>query len=221
MALVGRSVAGRTAGVGHAPSSCRENMVSDYSIRALDASTWEAFVRLGEKHNGVWNGCWCTSYHPIRDEKYKGWEGSRAYKESLVRTGNAHAALVLDGAVAIGWCQYGPPRELPNITHRRQVEAADRPLPDYRITCFFVDRDHRRDGVAAQALSGALELIAQAGGGVVEAYPYDVHGKVSASFLYNGTRGLFEKAGFDYERPKGKNHCVMRTVVPPGTADVR
>ncbi len=31
----------------------------------------------------------------------------------------------------------------------------------------------------------------------------------SASFLYNGTRSLFERAGFSYDRPKGKNHCVM------------
>jgi hypothetical protein len=63
---------------------------------------------------------------------------------------------------------------------------------------------------------GALALIAEAGGGVVEAYPQDTQGKrTSGSFLYNGTRGLFEKAGFSYDRPKGKNHCVMRRTVPP------
>ena len=39
--------------------------------------------------------------------------------------------------------------------------------------------------------------------------------KVPASFLYSATRGTFEKAGFDYERPKGKNHCVMRKIVAP------
>lgn len=33
------------------------------------------------------------------------------------------------------------------------------------------------------------------------------------SFLYSVTRGVFEQAGFAYERPKGKNHCVMRKVV--------
>jgi hypothetical protein len=38
--------------------------------------------------------------------------------------------------------------------------------------------------------------------------------KISASFLYNGTRSLFERAGFSYERPVGKNHCVMRKTVP-------
>ncbi|HUG08508.1 MAG TPA: hypothetical protein VMP13_06400 [Acidimicrobiia bacterium] len=43
--------------------------------------------------------------------------------------------------------------------------------------------------------------------------------KVSASFLYNGTRSLFEQAGFTYERPKGKNHCVMRATIAPSRED--
>ena len=71
--------------------------------------------------------------------------------------------------------------------------------------------------MASIAVNGALELIAKAGGGVVEGYPQDTQGKkISASFLYGGTRSLFEKAGFEYERPKGKNHCVMRKIVPSG-----
>jgi hypothetical protein len=36
---------------------------------------------------------------------------------------------------------------------------------------------------------------------------------MSASFLYNGTRSLFEQAGFTYVRPKGKSNCVMRKEV--------
>ena len=63
---------------------------------------------------------------------------------------------------------------------------------------------------------GALDLIAKAGGGVVEAYPQDTGGKkITASFLYGVTRSLFEQAGFSYVRPKGKNHTVMRTTIDP------
>jgi GNAT superfamily N-acetyltransferase len=88
--------------------------------------------------------------------------------------------------------------------------------PDYRLTCIFVDRDHRRKGVAGVALRGALDLIAEAGGGVVEGYPQDTQGKkISAKFLYNTTRSLYEQCGFTYLRPKGKNHCVMRRTVRP------
>lgn len=87
---------------------------------------------------------------------------------------------------------------------------------DYRITCFFVDRDYRGKGVAALALDGALDLIAKSGGGVVEGYPQDTQGKkANATFLYSVTRGCFEKAGFSYDRPKGTKNCVMRKTVPP------
>jgi GNAT superfamily N-acetyltransferase len=119
--------------------------------------------------------------------------------------------VVFDGDRAVGWCQFGSPEELPRITHRKEYESGLDVPADYRITCFFADRDYRRDGVAAAAVRGAIELIAEAGGGVVDGFPYDTNGeKSNASFLYNGTRSLFEQAGFAHERPKGKNHCVVR-----------
>lgn len=69
-------------------------------------------------------------------------------------------------------------------------------------------------GVSAAALRGALDLIAQAGGCVVEHYPRDTQGKkISASHLYNGTRNLYGNAGFEYVRSKGQFNCVMRTTV--------
>jgi hypothetical protein len=187
-------------------------------IKPLSTETWDAFARLCEKHNGMGFGqCWCTWFHPRRKDLGLDAEveAGRPYKEFLVREGRSHAALVFDGGVAIGWCQYGPPAELPSIFHKKEYEAGLESPPDYRLTCIFVDRDHRHEGVAAVAVQGALDLIAQAGGGVVEAYPQDTAGKkISASFLYSATRGTFEKAGFDYERPKGKNHCVMRKTIP-------
>jgi GNAT superfamily N-acetyltransferase len=191
--------------------------MSGYTIRALGPDTWDAFAALVEKHNGVWGGCWCTWFHGERAEKGSGAEGNRALKEGLVRAGRAHAALVYDGDDVVGWCQYGGPAELPSIYHRKQVETDGYQPPDYRLTCLFVDRDHRRTGVASVAVHGALELIGQAGGGEVEAYPQDTDGRrISASFLYNGTRTLFEDAGFAYRHGKGKNHTVMRTTVLPG-----
>ena len=83
-----------------------------------------------------------------------------------------------------------------------------------------MDRRYRRRGVAALALRGALDLIAAAGGGVVEGYPHDMSKqpegkKMSSSFLYNGTRNMYEEAGFTHERSKGQKNCVMtRTVAP-------
>jgi hypothetical protein len=105
------------------------------------------------------------------------------------------------------------PGELPNIYHRKEYEASPDRLPDYRITCLFVDKKYRHQGMTAVALRGALDLIAQAGGGVVEGYPHDTDGQ-KVSVLYNGTRSLFEQAGFSYVRPKGMKNCVMRKEIP-------
>ena len=68
-------------------------------------------------------------------------------------------------------------------------------------------------GVTAIALRGAIDLIAEAGGGSVEGYPHDTTDGKKVSVLYNATRSLYEGAGFDYLRPKGKRNCVMRRVV--------
>lgn len=191
--------------------------MDNYAVKPLEAQTWDAFARLVEKHNGVWGGCWCTWFHAERyDKKAAAAEGAKAMKHRLVLEGRAHAALVFDGDDAVGWCQFGTVEELPRIYHRKEWEAGVVDLPDYRVTCFFIDRDYRRTGVAPVALRGALDLIRVAGGGVVEGYPADTDGeKVNASFLYSATRSMFEDAGFVYQRSKGKNHCVMQTTIPP------
>lgn len=40
-------------------------------------------------------------------------------------------------------------------------------------------------------------------------------GRSPSSFLYNGTRRLYERLGFTYVRPKGLKNCVMSIEVPP------
>jgi len=89
-------------------------------------------------------------------------------------------------------------------------------VPDFRITCLFVDRRYRRKGMAEIAVRGALALIAAEGGGRVESYPHDLppDRKISSSFLYNATRTMYERLGFIYECPKGKGNCVMSLTVP-------
>ena len=185
-------------------------IAGQYLIKPLTMDTWEAYEKLMIKHNGVWGGCWCLYFHDIPKDRPTSFEDNRLLKKELVRTNRAHAALAFHNEVCIGWCQFGSPDDLKNIYHKKEVESKTR-MPDYRITCIFVDKDYRRQGVSELVLKGALSIIQEAGGGVVESYPQDTHGKnVSSSFLYNSTRQIFEKAGFEYIDSKGKNHCIMR-----------
>jgi hypothetical protein len=187
------------------------------SVRALSSETWPAYAAMIERHNGVFGGCWCCWFSTTAAEGRGGYVNNRRIKERLVHEGRAHAALVCDGDEVVAWCQYGTPEELPNIYHAKEYAAGATRRPDYRLTCIFVAKRYRRNGVSAIALQGALDLIAAAGGGVVEGYPHDTQGK-KQSVLYNGTRKLFEEAGFVYDRPKGARNTVMvRTVDPAET----
>jgi GNAT superfamily N-acetyltransferase len=184
----------------------------DFATKALTPSTLPDFAELAERHGGVWGGCWCLEFH--REGKERGTHRREA-KEQRVRAGTAHATLVFDGPVCVGWCQFGSPDELPRIKHLRIYDAGAGTPPQWRITCFFVDKRYRGAGVSAAGLAGALEEISRLGGGVVESYPEDVAGRsVSASFLYNSRLSMFERQGFKRVRRIGKNHWVVAKVVP-------
>ncbi len=178
--------------------------------RPLSPETWPAFARLVEKHHGIFGGCWCISFHLHEGEGKRGAAAYRAMKEDLVRRDRAHAAMIFDGEEAVGWCQFGRTDELPNIKSRKAYEEHLGRLPDWRITCFFIDRDRRHEGIANRALDEALREIGRQGGGTVEAYPETVAGrKVSGSFLWSGTTAMFERRGFRRDRPIGMHRWVV------------
>jgi len=86
--------------------------------------------------------------------------------------------------------------------------------PDWRITCFFVDRERRQEGIAETALTGALRIIASKGGGTVDSYPIATRGKpYSSSFLWGGTESMFAEAGFRKLGHLGTSKLVMRKTV--------
>ena len=191
--------------------------MSGFTTKALTPETFEDFAALVERNKGMFASCWCTWFHPDCAEKGQTAEGNRALKKRLVDEGIAHAALVYDGDRAVAWAEYGTPDELPSIHHRKEYDATTERVPDYRVTCILVEHAHRGEGLAATALRAAVELIAQAGGGTVEGYPHDTGGvrKKNSSFLYNGTRSMYEREGFTYDRPKGLGNCVMVREVAP------
>lgn len=188
-----------------------------FTIRELDASTWDTFADLVERNNGIFGGCWCIGYHPECGQKGI---SHRAVKEDRVRTGRAHAALVIDeNGAAQGWCQYGSPEELPNIKHKRQYHQNVPPLPDWRITCIYVDRKHRGQGIARAALEGALDHIAKLGGGLVEAIPEVTTGRqAQGRFLFSTTVELFDQYGFTRGRQVGKHAWIVSKTVDPSTS---
>jgi GNAT superfamily N-acetyltransferase len=178
-----------------------------YTIKALDESTWDAFAALVEANNGVFGGCWCIGFHAEGPDRNDG-AINRQRKLERVKQGTTHAALVLDGDDCLGWCQFGPPADLPRIKSRARYEKGQSAPADWRIACNFVGKGHRRKGVATAGLAGALDLIAALGGGTVEGFP-EAADDVPAGFLFNGALSTYERLGFVRARKIGKHRWVV------------
>ena len=80
-------------------AAAKRNAVTRFSVRELGPQTWTDFARIVEKHNGVWGGCWCVSFHRRPGEDWEGRKAAqnRALKKRLVLAVGTHAALVYDG----------------------------------------------------------------------------------------------------------------------------
>ena len=167
-------------------------------------------MKLFQKHGGVWGGCWCLFFHLTGPWAKRTGAQNKRDKKALVKTGKAHGILVYHEGEPVGWCQFGPQGELPRIDAMENYAPIDK-KSFWRITCFFIDRDHRHRGVAKEALRSALTAMKSRGVRLVEAYPVDTGNKRYPSpVLYKGSLRLFEGFGFKKVAKLEKNRYIVR-----------
>lgn len=185
-----------------------------HRVVPLGPDSWPLFAELVERNKGVYGGCWCIGYHPECGQVPR--TAHRAVKQQRVMGDQAHAALVLDAeGHCQAWAQYGRPDELSGIKHRRAYDKEPPPAPDWRLTCIYVDPARRGHGLARSAVIGALDLVAAAGGGVVEAISETTDGRVAQGrFLFTATAELLEDLGFVRGRQVGKHAWILSRGVP-------
>jgi GNAT superfamily N-acetyltransferase len=81
-------------------------------------------------------------------------------------------------------------------------------VPVWAITCFYVRKGHRRQGVTAALIAAALDMARAAGVPAVEAYPLD--GAVSPSATATGYASTFAAAGFVEVARRSPERPIMR-----------
>ncbi|MEF2977325.1 GNAT family N-acetyltransferase [Subtercola sp. YIM 133946] len=198
-----------------------------FTTRLLTPATWNDFAGLVEANNGVWGGCWCMGFHVEGFADPPSRQANREAKLAHVQEGSVHQVLVYDDERCAGWCQFGPPPELPRIKNAKTYEKELDVLPDWRIGCIFTGNGFRGRGVARAAVAAALAEIGAAGGGLVEAYPEQAEGRAPqrGAYFQTGPESLYEQFGFTRVRRIAKWRWVMRAEVPRqggsrGDADV-
>ncbi len=179
------------------------------TILPLTAPLWSQFEKLFGA-NGACGGCWCMWWRLKRSDFQAG-SGARnksAYKH-IVEKGPPPGLLAFDGAEAIGWCQLTARSELPTLERSRMLRAVDN-KPVWCISCFYVKRGRRGEGVMAALIEGAIDSAKRAGVPAVEAYPWDTREKKANATVYTGVLSAFARRGFKVIARRAAHRPIVR-----------
>jgi GNAT superfamily N-acetyltransferase len=118
---------------------------------------------------------------------------NKAAFSELVEHGPPPGLLALDGDLAVGWCQLTPRDSLPWLDQAWRLKRVDE-VPVWAISCFYIRKGYRRQGVTAALIDAAIDAARSAGAPALEAYPLD--GELTPSTSHTGYASTFARAGF-------------------------
>lgn len=141
--------------------------------------------------------CWCLSHRlRARDiEQLGGGDREQAMRRLCERENPPGVVTYLAGK-PVGWCNIGARADIPRLANSRLIRPVDA-VPVWSIICVVVRGGHRRKGVTAHLIEGAVQYAASRGAPAVEAYPVDPPGRMDTTMAFVGTRSMFERAAFE------------------------
>ncbi len=178
----------------------------------LTPDRWDDFEKFfGER--GACGNCWCTYWRQTRSQYMNGKSGAnKASMRKIVQSGEIPGILAYQDNVPIGWCAVAP-RETYTALSRSRILAPVDDSPVWSVTCFHVDKRHRRQGVSLELLKAAVKWVRQKGGKIVEGYPIEPKNltvKVPVTFYWTGFASTFVKAGFKECARRSETRPIMR-----------
>jgi GNAT superfamily N-acetyltransferase len=187
----------------------------DLSFHPLTQKLWRDFELLFGKH-GACGGCWCM-YWKLRGKTFSENTGdvARQMQKSIVDSKIVPGLLAYSDGYPVGWIAVEPRSAYPKLAHSRTLKPVDN-QEVWSITCFFVEKKHRRKGITVELLKAAVDFVKSQGGKIVEGYPVDIHTAQSQpdAFVYTGTASAFKQAGFKEVARNSPTRPIFRFVIP-------
>jgi GNAT superfamily N-acetyltransferase len=176
-------------------------------VRPLTPELWPALEDLFGRAGGS-NGCWCMYWRIGPAYKTKAREQNKAALRAVTKRGPPPGLLAFDGDVAVGWCQLTPRAHLPWLEGRFGGRVDDTPV--WSLSCFYVRRDYRRQGVTSALIAAAVRAAKRANAAALEAYPIDTAAPKATSNRFTGTASTFRRAGFGTVARRSAARPIMR-----------
>jgi GNAT superfamily N-acetyltransferase len=151
---------------------------------------------------------------PRREFEAGKYEVNRLAQKAIVAAGLIPGVLGYSDGAPFGWCAVEPRDHYPGLAHSRILAPLDA-SPVWSVTCFFVERAFRRQGLSTQLLRAAVGYVASQGGRIVEGYPTDPRPgvKVVPAFVYTGLVRTFLEAGFKVAGRRSETRPIMRYMI--------
>ncbi|MBU2609869.1 MAG: GNAT family N-acetyltransferase [Chloroflexi bacterium] len=185
--------------------------MTNHEFYPLTLDRWADFERLFGPR-GACAGCWCMYWKLPRKEFNAGQgDGNRLAQKAILASGRTPGLLAYVNGVAAGWCALEPRENYPGLARSRILKPVDE-TSVWSVTCFFVDRRYRRQGLTVALLRAVVDYVKEQGGKVVEGYPVEPRPgqKISPSFIYTGMASTFRQAGFVEVARRSETRPIMR-----------
>lgn len=178
-------------------------------VHPLTPERWEDFARLFGPR-GACAGCWCQWWRLAPTAWRAGKQGgNREAMRRLVDSGVVPGLLAYDGTEPVGWLAVAPRADYPKLANSRLLAPVDGQTV-WSVTCFFVARSHRGQGITGQLLTAAAQHARKAGARWLEGYPVDPGSKQADAFVFTGLHSAFTKAGFVEVTRRSPTRPLMR-----------
>jgi len=182
----------------------------DLEFHPVTPKRWSDFETLfGEK--GACGGCWCMLWRLTRKEfdQQKGEANRRAMKK-IVDSSEIPGLIAYSGKQPVAWCSVAPRESFSALERSRVLKRID-DAPVWSISCFFIRKDFRKQGLSVRILEAAVDYVKKQGGKIVEGYPVEPKkGKTADVFAWTGLASFFKRAGFVECARRSETRPIMR-----------
>jgi GNAT superfamily N-acetyltransferase len=178
----------------------------ELTICPLTPDLWPALEDLFGS-NGACNGCWCMYGRIGSAYRKRPREQNKAAFREIVKRGPPPGLLAFDGEVAVGWCQLTPRDAVPWLDRTWRLRRVD-DVPVWSLSCFYVRKGYRRQGVSSVLIAAALQAAKRENAPALEAHPFDAD--VSPSASGTGYASTFARAGFKTVARRAPARPIMR-----------
>ena len=138
-------------------------------------------------------------------------EGNKRAMKEIVDSGNVPGIIAYQDGKPVGWCAIAPRDDYSFLSRSRILK----PIDDrnvWSIACLFIDKSHRKQGVATGLLEAASKYAKSKGAKLVEGYPVEPKSDqdIPPTFAWTGIPSAFLKAGFKEILRRSPTRPIMR-----------